>query len=40
MDRFIYSSLAYQGFRRGLDKEAIDWLNEFATDGRKPDLTL
>ena len=40
MDRFIDSSVAYQGFGRGLDKEAIDWLNEFATDGLKPDLTL
>ena len=40
MDRFIDSSVAYQGFGRGLDIEAIDWLNEFATDGRKPDLTL
>ena len=40
MDRFIDSSVAYQGFGRGLDIEAIDWLNEFATDGLKPDLTL
>lgn len=40
MDRFIDSSVAYQGFGRGLDKEVIDWLNEFATDGLKPDLTL
>ncbi|EFO53670.1 thymidylate kinase [Streptococcus infantis SK1302] len=40
MDRFIDSSVAYQGFGRGLDKKAIDWLNEFATDGLKPDLTL
>ena len=40
MDRFIDSSVAYQGFGRGLDKEAIDWLNEFVTDGLKPDLTL
>ena len=40
MDRFIDSSVAYQGFGRGLDKEAIDGLNEFATDGLKPDLTL
>ena len=40
MDRFIDSSVAYQGFGRGLDKEAIDWRNEFATDGLKPDLTL
>ena len=40
MDRFIDSSVAYQGFGRDLDIEAIDWLNEFATDGLKPDLTL
>ena len=40
MDRFIDSSVAYQGFGRGLDIGAIDWLNEFATDGLKPDLTL
>ena len=40
MDRFIDSSVAYQGFGRGLDIEAIDWLNKFATDGLKPDLTL
>ncbi|MGR5846686.1 dTMP kinase [Streptococcus pneumoniae] len=40
MDRFIDSSVAYQGFGRGLDIDAIDWLNQFATDGLKPDLTL
>ena len=40
MDRFIDSSVAYQGFGRGLDIDAIDWLNKFATDGLKPDLTL
>lgn len=40
MDRFIDSSVAYQGFGRGLDREAIDWLNDFATDGMKPDVTL
>ena len=40
MDRFIDSSLAYQGFGRGLNIDAIDWLNQFATDGLKPDLTL
>lgn len=40
MDRFIDSSVAYQGFGRDLDIDAIDWLNEFATDGLKPDLTL
>ena len=40
MDRFIDSSVAYQGFGRGLDIDDIDWLNQFATDGLKPDLTL
>lgn len=40
VDRFIDSSVAYQGFGRGLNQEAIDWLNAFATDGLKPDVTL
>lgn len=40
IDRFIDSSIAYQGFGRGLDVADIDWLNHFATDGLKPDLTL
>lgn len=40
MDRFIDSSVAYQGFGRGLSTSDIDWLNQFATDGLKPDLTL
>ncbi|MGT2948382.1 dTMP kinase [Streptococcus devriesei] len=39
-DRFIDSSVAYQGYGRGLDTAAITWLNDFATDGLKPDLTL
>ena len=40
IDRFIDSSVAYQGAGRGLDTEVISWLNDFATDSRKPDLTL
>lgn len=40
IDRFIDSSVAYQGYGRGLDIEAINWLNAYATDGHKPDLTL
>ena len=40
IDRFIDSSIAYQGAGRNLDKEIITRLNDFATDGRKPDLTL
>ena len=40
MDRFIDSSVAYQGFGRGLDVSDIEWLNRFATDDLKPDVTL
>lgn len=40
MDRFMDSSVAYQGFARGLSVADIDWLNAYATDGLKPDLTL
>ncbi|OFI49249.1 dTMP kinase [Floricoccus tropicus] len=40
VDRFIDSSVAYQGYGRGIDVESVDWLNNFATDGLKPDLTL
>ncbi|EGJ27316.1 dTMP kinase [Streptococcus porcinus] len=40
IDRFIDSSVAYQGAGRGLSKKDIQWLNDFATDGVKPDLTL
>jgi len=40
VDRFIDSSVAYQGYGRALGRQAVDWLNEFATDGLKPDLTL
>lgn len=40
IDRFIDSSVAYQGAGRGLNTEVISWLNDFATDSRKPDLTL
>ncbi len=39
-DRYIDSSVAYQGFGRGLGLEVVEWLNDFATDGLKPDLTL
>ena len=39
-DRHIDSTVAYQGYGRGLDIERINMLNNLATDGRKPDLTL
>jgi dTMP kinase len=40
LDRFVDSSLAYQGAGRGLGVEAIAELNRFATAGLTPDLTL
>lgn len=40
VDRFIDSSVAYQGYGRDLGVEPVDWLNRFATDDLKPDLTL
>jgi dTMP kinase len=40
LDRFVDSSLAYQGAGRGLGIERIAALNEFATGGLTPDRTL
>jgi dTMP kinase len=40
LDRFVDSSLAYQGAGRDLGVEAIRALNEFATRGLRPDVTL
>lgn len=39
-DRFIHSTMAYQGYGRSLDKDLIKYLNEQATGGLKPDLTI
>ncbi|WP_068621672.1 dTMP kinase [Paenibacillus tuaregi] len=39
-DRFVDSSLAYQGHARGLGIEHILSVNSFATEGRQPDLTF
>lgn len=39
-DRFTDSTVAYQGYGRGLDLGIIDQLNQIATAGRQPDLTL
>ena len=39
-DRHIDSTVAYQGYGRGLDIERINMLNNIATNSRKPDLTI
>ena len=38
--RYRLSSMAYQGYGRGLDLELIRRLNDAATEGREADLTL
>lgn len=38
-DRFADSTLAYQGFGRGVDLEVIEQVNAVATRGLRPDLT-
>ncbi|MCJ8345763.1 dTMP kinase [bacterium] len=39
-DRFIDSSVAYQGYGRGIDIKTISQMNSFAIKGRYPDLTI
>lgn len=39
-DRHTDSSVAYQGYGRGLDIERINKFNNIATNGVKPDLTI
>src|SRR3954463_3305788 len=40
LDRFVDSSLAYQGAARGLGIDAVAAINAFATGGLQPDRTL
>ncbi|MBV9359313.1 MAG: dTMP kinase [Chloroflexi bacterium] len=39
-DRFSFSTLAYQGYGRGLRLGDLEQLNRFATDGMQPDLIV
>ena len=39
-DRFADSTTVYQGYGRGIDLTTIKTVNEFATQGTKPDLTV
>ena len=39
-DRFIDSSLAYQGYARQIGVDDVYAINDFAIDGKMPDLTL
>lgn len=39
-DRFLDSTIAYQGYGRGIDLTFLQQLNELCTGGLKPDLTL
>jgi dTMP kinase len=39
-DRFVDSSLAYQGIGRDLGISAVKQINDFATNGTEPNLTL
>ena len=39
-DRYADSTMAYQGFGRGLDRKALAALTAIATGGLRPDLTL
>lgn len=39
-DRFVDSSIAYQGFARGLGHEKIERINSFSLEKCMPDLTI
>ncbi|NLT11624.1 MAG: dTMP kinase [Clostridiaceae bacterium] len=39
-DRFFDSTLAYQGYARGLSIESVDFLNHLSTGGIEPDVTF
>lgn len=39
-DRYVASTIAFQGVGRRIDPEVVLWLNHFATGGLQPDLTV
>ena len=39
-DRYADSTIAYQGYGRGMDPEELQSLNDYATDGLWPDITF
>jgi dTMP kinase len=39
-DRYLYSSVAYQGYGRGLPPDEIEWVSLWATEGLLPDLVF
>lgn len=39
-DRFVLSSIAYQGYARGIGVEEVKQINDFATSKLKPDYTF
>jgi dTMP kinase len=39
-DRYLYSSVAYQGYGRGLPPGEVEWVSVWATEGLLPDLVV
>ena len=39
-DRFFHSTVAYQGYGRGLDLDLVERVNHVGTQGLRPDLTV
>jgi len=39
-DRFVDSSIVYQGYARGLGEEDVKMINNYATGGLRPDITF
>ncbi len=40
MDRYLDSSLVYQGYARGIGMDRVREINEFAIEGHLPDITI